>query len=131
MKLLTAHNLNTRPSDFSFTELGEIVVPNHLVCDSGPSCGCERAVVGVTTHRATTTMRVTDQPLCAPDITALIGSYAAATGLTEADARQLFTESAAVAAQLPDGTILRIEATGGHWIYSFDRGATEAREGAK
>jgi hypothetical protein len=59
MKVLVAtnHTQGQRSDDFCDTLEGELVRLPVLVCDC-PSCGCERAVEGLASHKATTTFAI-------------------------------------------------------------------------
>lgn len=50
-----------RPDDFSWTVDGELVSLPLDTCDC-PDCGCERAVAGLGSSKATTTFAVIDHP---------------------------------------------------------------------
>jgi len=50
-----------RPNDFSWTVDGELVSLPAATC-SCPDCGCERAVAGLASSKATTTFGVIDHP---------------------------------------------------------------------
>jgi hypothetical protein len=66
MKVLvsTKETQGTRSNDFCWVPVGEILTLG-FECDGesidGP-CGCRRAMVGVLTRKATTTMRVVEMP---------------------------------------------------------------------
>ena len=62
MKVLIAtnHTQGQRPDDFCDTLEGELVRLPAVVCDC-PDCGCERAVEGLASHKATTTFTVADR----------------------------------------------------------------------
>jgi hypothetical protein len=50
-----------RPDDFNWTVDGELVRLPLVTCDC-PDCGCERAVAGLASSKATTTFSVIDNP---------------------------------------------------------------------
>lgn len=61
MKVLIATNQTQgqRPDDFCDTLEGELVRLPVVVCDC-PDCGCERAVEGLASHKATTTFTIAE-----------------------------------------------------------------------
>ena len=71
MKLLTAthQTQGARPSDFCFCTEGELVVfpvqceQDADSLDSDTGCGCGRGMLGILTHKVTTTVRVSEIPL--------------------------------------------------------------------
>ena len=81
MKVLTAVTApaSPEPEDFSFATEGELVVLNPMVCDSG-SCGCERAAIGLTSWRGTTTAQVREQDLSACEVDAALAAMDATWG---------------------------------------------------
>lgn len=125
MKVLTA--VNTPPhrldTDYSFTEDGEIVVPNaSLVCDN-PSCGCDRAVMGLKSRKGTTTMRVSDLEVSEADIAALLHDYNDKTWdgrLDMAVLRRWWNDARLIAENAPVGSLLRIRAEGEDWVVSIE-----------
>jgi hypothetical protein len=65
MKVLTATNQTQgwRDNDFCWTVEGELVFFPPIECGRGSiddNCGCRRSMAGLTSHRATTTIRVSD-----------------------------------------------------------------------
>ena len=62
MKVLvaTSHTQGQRPDDFCHTLEGELVRLPVVVCDC-PDCGCERAVEGLASHKATTTFTIAER----------------------------------------------------------------------
>ena len=76
MRLLVAtrRGQGARPGDFSSCEAGELVMPPAHACDEpvDGSCGCRRSLVGLRTHRATTTVEVADLPLTMDGLCALV-----------------------------------------------------------
>jgi len=62
MKVLIAtnHTQGQRPDDFCYTLEGELVRLPVVVCDC-PDCGCERAVEGMASHKATTTFMIAER----------------------------------------------------------------------
>ncbi|MGH8775475.1 MAG: DUF7715 family protein [Jiangellaceae bacterium] len=76
MRLLvaTAMTQGHRPTDFTCCRPGEIVMPPLHACDEpvdGP-CGCRRSLVGIDTHRPTTTFEVADLSLTLDDLAARV-----------------------------------------------------------
>ena len=66
MKVLTAtrETQGWRDNDFFCTVEGELVMFPPIECDCGSiddGCGCHRAMVGLASHRATTTMKVVER----------------------------------------------------------------------
>lgn len=59
MRVFVAEQTAELEGDFSFTIPGELVHLPPLICDSA-NCGCERAVGGFVSHRATTNFVVRD-----------------------------------------------------------------------
>lgn len=62
MKVFVANEPIDEDQDFSFTIPGELVHLPPLVCDC-PDCGCDRAMAGFVSHRATTSFVVRDLDL--------------------------------------------------------------------
>ncbi len=62
MKVLVAtkQTQGQRPDDFSYTLVGELVRIPAVICDC-PDCGCERAMEGLASHKATTTFTVAER----------------------------------------------------------------------
>lgn len=72
MKVLTAtrEKQGRRNNDFSWTVDGELVFFPPLDCSRGSvddDCGCRRAMAGMVSHRATTTIKVIDRQDLDPD----------------------------------------------------------------
>ncbi|MDQ3962516.1 MAG: hypothetical protein M3277_01140 [Actinomycetota bacterium] len=66
MKILVATNdtQGQRDHDFCHAVEGELVVFPPIECDGEPidgECGCHRAMAGLASHKATTTVKVSDQ----------------------------------------------------------------------
>jgi hypothetical protein len=66
MKVLTAtcESQGARENDFCFTIEGELLCFPAIECDCGSiddGCGCHRAMVGLSSHRPTTTMKVSER----------------------------------------------------------------------
>jgi hypothetical protein len=62
MKVFVATEPIDEDRDFSFTIPGELVHMAPVVCDC-PGCGCDRAMAGFVSHRATTSFVVRDLDL--------------------------------------------------------------------
>ncbi len=62
MKVFVATQAPDDERDFSFTVPGELVHLAPLPCDC-PDCGCNRAMAGFTSHKATTSFVVRDLDL--------------------------------------------------------------------
>lgn len=62
MKVFVATEPNDGDREFSFTIPGELVHLPPVVCDC-PDCGCERAMAGFVSHKATTSFVVRDLDL--------------------------------------------------------------------
>ena len=63
MKVLTAtsQTQGMRDTDYCYTVEGELVIFPPIECDCA-GCGCKWGMAGLASHRATTTMMVTDRP---------------------------------------------------------------------
>ncbi|MGH8937192.1 MAG: DUF7715 family protein [Acidimicrobiia bacterium] len=57
----TARTQGRRPDDFCWTVEGELVRFPGVTCNC-PGCGCDRAMAGLSSSRATTTFTVRDLP---------------------------------------------------------------------
>lgn len=62
MKVFVAAEPIDEEGEFSFTIVGELVHLPPLMCDC-PDCGCDAAVAGFVSHRATTSFVVRDLPI--------------------------------------------------------------------
>lgn len=62
MKVFVATEPTHEDRDFSFTIPGELVHLPPLICDC-PDCGCDRAMAGFVSHKATTSFVVRDLDL--------------------------------------------------------------------
>ena len=64
MKVLvaTAMRQGEVDNDFCNTIEGELVRLPFIECDDGDQCGCTRSFTGLTSHRATTTAVILDEP---------------------------------------------------------------------
>ena len=69
MKVLvsTTRGNGHKKGDFCFVPEGELLHPGMKCCNS-ESCGCNRALVGIDCHKATTTFKVEDLPLTKKDV---------------------------------------------------------------
>jgi hypothetical protein len=72
MKVLTATSQTQgwRENDFCWTVEGELVFLHPIECGRGTfdnDCGCRRSMAGLVSHRATTTMKVTERKDLNPD----------------------------------------------------------------
>jgi hypothetical protein len=72
MNVLTAtsHTQGWRDNDFCWTVEGELVFMPPIECGRGSvddDCGCRRALAGMVSHRATTTIKVTRREELDPD----------------------------------------------------------------
>jgi hypothetical protein len=72
MNVLTASTQTHgwRDNDFCWTVEGELVVFPPIECGRGSIddvCGCRRSMAGLVSHRATTTIEVTDREGLGPD----------------------------------------------------------------
>ena len=70
MKLLTAAKPR-RAEDFSFVPEGEILYNTVIVCCRSDSCGCNRALSGTATPRATTIAQVSEVDINSDELFAL------------------------------------------------------------
>lgn len=73
MKVLVAtrQTQGRRENDFSWTIEGELVIFPPLECSCGEiddGCGCRRSMAGLTSHRATTTVKVAEIENLDPEI---------------------------------------------------------------
>lgn len=73
MRVLTAtkRTQGQRSNDFSWTVEGELVTFPVIECGHGTiddGCGCKRSMAGLASHRATTTVQVTDRPDLTPGL---------------------------------------------------------------
>jgi len=93
MKILvaTSETQGQRESDFSFTKEGEAVCFD-LICSRGMSedidggCGCQRSMIGISTRKGTTTVKVVSRQITRTDyIKALAKSEALAWNKSETD----------------------------------------------
>jgi hypothetical protein len=126
MKMLTIHNLGAPKPDFCWGVEGELAIAMLLPCDRR-DCGCDRIMVGLNSHRATTTVMVRDVDLTIPDfVTACVG-FLADSGWTKLmgddlaeEAKWLMASSASVAEQFPAGTVLRprFDRSADEWVYT-------------
>ena len=71
MKVFVATEGSSQDGDFSFTVPGELVHLAPAVCDC-PDCGCDRAMAGFTSRKATTSFVVRDLDLDATTYTKLL-----------------------------------------------------------
>lgn len=100
MKLLTITNekQGTRANDFCFGNEGEIAKFGS-VCDRATvddKCGCKRAMVGLSTSKASTTVKVTDVDITKQHLVdALAFSYVTNWQMPVLDAKQLAASEAA------------------------------------
>lgn len=133
MKMLTI----TRPAiptddDFCWGVEGELAIPMFTNCQT-PECGCDRALVGLNSHRGSTTVKVTAIDLTPEDVLAAVIGFFDDTGirtnwfadLTPAEVRQValdtVMQSARVAEGHPVGVMLRPQFHPEHESWSFSR----------
>lgn len=119
MKVLvsTKETQGQRSNDFTWTNEGELLKYG-FECDRESvdgSCGCKRSLVGVTTSKATTTMKVIDLPLTPSDFKLLIVASLKREGwitgeTTDKEAEELYRAATlgldTVAASFPVGAVL-------------------------
>lgn len=101
----TTKTQGQKPTDFFWTEDGEILKRGFVCCDS-VGCGCDRSLVGVVTHKATTTFLVDDAPVTEEELRAILADSYVSAGFGEAD--DLVEESLAthrMAEVLPLGAV--------------------------
>lgn len=115
MKLFVATESLGEEGDFSFTVPGELVHFPPVVCDC-PECGCERAMAGFTSRRATTCFVVRDLDMDEATYTGLLFDSLREGGWVKeasADDREWVADWAVehigLAADLPVETPLRIQ----------------------
>lgn len=116
-KVLTAAT-GDRDSDFSFADAGEVVILNPMVCDDTTGrCGCDRALVGMKSHKATTVAKVGVVELTDKEIKEFVTAYCKAWdgALSEEDCRGMFDESVDVASSYPNDSLVRVQAAGDEW----------------
>jgi hypothetical protein len=68
--MATSQTQGWRDKDSSWTVEGELVFTPRIECDRGSvddDCGCRRAMAGTMSHRATTTIKVTQRKDLDPD----------------------------------------------------------------
>ena len=123
MKILTATRQGAdRADDFCYAVEGEIVTVS-VVCDS-PRCGCDRALGGLNSHRATTTVMVREVDLTIDDLGIAALGYLETSGWAEHIARsstpedgpepvkslalELVQFSADIASDFDEGAVLRV-----------------------
>ncbi|MEB4208748.1 DUF7715 family protein [Mycobacterium sp. 94-17] len=113
MKTLTIHRpAAPEPADLCWGVEGEIALPTQPCAGTNPDCGCDRSLIGLNSHAASTTVRVTESELTFEDlVTAVAGYYENAWGATPHEAADL---AAAVVGEATDvatyhraGTVLR------------------------
>jgi hypothetical protein len=118
MKVLvaTSQTQGQRSDDFSFTLAGELVRWPAVLCDC-PDCGCERAMEGLASHKATTTFAVADRTDLEPDdyrrilIDHLLDGGWVVGGPDDPDTawvREFIERHVAVAAEFEVGDVLEI-----------------------
>jgi len=114
MRVIVATNRTQgdKPGDYCWTVEGELVRLPWMECDS-PGCGCNRGFAGLSSHRATTTARVVNQPeLSEAAYRELLLDDAVANGFGPVDdeLRRLVADEAArlteLARELPLGSVL-------------------------
>ena len=115
MKLLTIHR-PTSPIDTDFCHgiEGELAVTFGLVCHN-PNCGCDRALTGLNSAKASTTVMVRDLDIDIKGAVQAAIGFLHHSGWAEGlDAARILTmamdlidESVEVAASYPPGTVLR------------------------
>lgn len=115
MKVFVANEPLDEDQDFSFTIPGELVHLPPLVCDC-PDCGCDRAMAGFVSHRATTSFVVHDLDLDPNTYSDLLFDTLKAGGWVKegssADAawvRSWAEEHLEMAASLPQDVSLQVE----------------------
>lgn len=120
MNGLTIHRADEpAPRDFCHGIEGEPAMPPGIICPSpeaAEACGCDRAFVGMSSRKASTTLMVRELNLSASDLVmAALGAINAA-GWTDsidaddewqADARGIVAHFTNIAACYPPGTVLR------------------------
>lgn len=115
MKVFVASEDTTEEGDFSFTVPGELVHLPPTVCDC-PDCGCDRAMAGFVSHKATTSFVVRDLDLDSDTYADLLFATLQAGGWVQersrADAswvRAWADEHVRLAAHLPEEVPLAVD----------------------
>lgn len=64
MRILVAthETQGLKPGDFCWTKESEIVT-FPVMCDNSCTCGCNRSMAGIESHKATTTFKVVESPI--------------------------------------------------------------------
>jgi hypothetical protein len=114
MKLLVSTKLTQgfRSDDFSFTEDGELLVFDHIETNCGHDpdhpCGCARALCGVDSLNATTTMLVKDVEMSENQFETVIRESVARSGLApdQLDTKIIAEDLIALAAIFDVGDVL-------------------------
>lgn len=108
----TERTQGDKPGDYCFTVEGELVRLPWMECDS-PGCGCNRGFAGLSSHRATTTARVVNQPELKKEAyleLLLDNAVASGFGPVDDELRRLVADEArqlmALAQELPLGSVL-------------------------
>ena len=97
----------TGPGDFCFTEAGELLYENPVVCCSSPECGCGRSLAGVDTAKGTTTAVVTEVELPRAGLIEVADRVADRAGWDANEVLYGLLRIQAVASSHPVGTLLR------------------------
>lgn len=115
VRLFVATESPAEAGDFSFAIPGELVHFAPLVCDC-PDCGCDRAMAGFVSHKATTGFMIRDLDIDADTFADLFFKTLSESGWVAKDSaedrawvRDWALEHMAIAASLPIGSPLRLQ----------------------
>ena len=126
-KMLTITDSGGPPPDFCWAVEGELAAPaiNADSCRT-PGCGCDRSHVGMSSAKASTTLRVREVSLDYGDVVLAYRQHLSASGLDAllADPQRVAEETVsfvlAVADGFDEGTVLRpvFDYSSDEWVYS-------------
>lgn len=114
---------STQPGDFAFTQPGELLYENPVVCCSSLTCGCNRSLAGTETSKGTTVGVVAEVDLSPDELIGTAGAVSRRAGWNEDTVLISLLRIQAIAGSHPVGTRLRpwfnpdVE-PGGTWEYT-------------
>lgn len=97
----------TGPGDFSFATDGELLYEGQVVCCSSLTCGCNRALAGVDSSKATTMAVVAEVELPKAGLIEVADRVAARAGWDADHVLYGLLRIQAIAGSHPVGTVLR------------------------